>query len=844
MMQVVEGQGPAQHAESVWLWLFGGAVPHAAVYLDVPGHLAMAASCRELYRAWPQVAGLKTLAIFLDRSALSSSTAVAVETPVGKATGAITAVAAVAPNENRDRNHQPPPYQHMPNGGGQGQQQQQQQHRPWNSLSRLLRHWAPFVETLRFSGKIAGAVDDCLKEALGPALSTPIILPPAPAPGSKRMLPTPALPRLKTLALPRVGLFPYHAAALAAFLVGPGGARLEVLDLSYNYALRDEGAVAVFRAVAMATEKAAAAEARAQAAAKAAHGNGQGRVVRRRRASSEPTHQLPALRRLVLSHTELTAVGLRAVFQALRAGAMPNLEALVLSGNPLKIEGGALLAAMVEAGVMPRLQLLDTTACGLAPAEMQRLAEAMGAAKGGLSALHTLALKSNYVDSRGAAALAEAIHVRQLPRLSHLHMDLSGDSPAALLLEALGANDGLRSLHLGKNESLTGETWRRALLSQGTRVPLAGLEELSLMGCRELRHHGPAALVRWAEGFGPSAPPPLRVLNLRLTHPFGPPEEEELGGLGPTLPRLLGCFPRLESLDLAWNRIGREGMARFCKAAVALGSRCRVRELNFDGNALENDGVRALSDALAQGAFPSLRVLVLSKAMGCSSGPIGVMEVGSLLQVLAKRAESGQGLEVLDLSSNNLGGVDALFAGSAMAAWRTLLCSPSGLQSLKLQAVDLDEDAADVLVGLLESSVQEGDAMDVDGAGNGFSSRLTTLDLSNNPIGQAAAFRLLHLACGARHQRRALPRLQTLSLVGLHNIGDAAVVEMAKLLGQESWDWLAHSRLELVDLRGSSGAGREARVQLQGQLSRLRNRLLQEGLCGYTRRLQGLVRVW
>ena len=701
------------------------------------------------------------------------------------------------------------------------------------------------METLRFAGTVAGPVEDCLKEALGPALATPIILPPSPEPGGKRALPTPALPRLKTLALPRIGLYPYLATSLAAFLVGPGGARLEVLDLSHNSALRDEGAVAIFRAMALAAEKAAAAEARAQAAANAnASVNGRGRVVRRRRASSEPTHRLPALRRLVLSSTQLTAVGLHAVFQALRAGAMPNLEALVLADNPLKISGGEVLAAMIEAGVLPRLQLLDATACGLGPAETRRLAEAMAAASGGggLGALRSLAAGSNYVDSQGAVALALAIRAGQLPRLSQLRMDLSGDAPAALLLEALGANGGLRALDLGKNTSLTGETWRRALLPTGAGVPLAGLEELSLFGCKQLQHHGPAALVRWAERFGSSAAPALRVLNLRgIGLDCGPEAEEGVPPFEdarPHLVRLLGCFPRLESLNLGMNGIDGDGVACLCKEAVALGPRCRLRVLDLSFTCLRKEGLRALSDALAQGAFPSLRELVLSR-ITFQFDPDAEWEY--LLQVLAKRAEGGQGLEVLDLSHNNLGGVGALFAMSVTPAWRTLLCSPNGLRSLNLEGTGLTERFGSVLIELLEPTLQDRDAMDVDGVGNVLSSRLATLNLSYSGIGQTAICRLLRAVVSPDPRRQVLSRLQTLSLVRA-DAGDAVVVEMAKLVGQESCHWLAHSRLQLVDLRGTE-ATREARVQLQGQLTRLRNRLLQEGLCGYTRRLQGLVRV-
>ena len=482
---VASSSTAANNSGDRWLCLFEGAVPHVAAFLGVPEHLALAAACRSLYHAWPQMAGLRTLAVFLDRSALSS--------PPAEEKDAMKATMATAPgsshtrnNENRNPN---PPHPTHP------QQQQQQQRRPrghsgaggqqyarpWNSLSRLLRHWAPHVETLRFSGVVAGPVEDCLKEALGPALATPILLP-APVMsssnnnssggggggggGGKRPLPTPAMTRLKTLALPRVGLFPCHAAAVAAFLVGPGGARLQALDLSHNAGLRDEGAVAIFRAVAQAAERAAAADARAQAAAAAAN-NGRAVWLRRRRASSEPTHRLPALRRLDLSHTQLTAVGLRAVFHALGKGGMPRLEVLLVGGNPLKDEGGAALAAMIEAGALPRLQLLDATACGLGPAAMRRLAEAMagGAAGdgqhgGGLPALGSLLVGANYIDSQAAGALALAIRAGRLPRLTHLRLDLSGEGPAALLLEVLGQAAG------GAPAS-AGSTWARTRRSPG-----------------------------------------------------------------------------------------------------------------------------------------------------------------------------------------------------------------------------------------------------------------------------------------------------------------------------------------------------------------------------------------
>lgn len=696
----------------------------------------------------------------------------------------------------------------------QQKQQQQQGKQQWHSLSRLLAHWSQ-IETLRFTGSISGPMEDFVQEALvgAPNTSTNTHT----HSPTKRML-----PRLKRLIMSKIGLFPFNASCIASTLVGSLGGSLVELDLSHN-ALKDEGLVTIFKAIA----------ARSESSSSSSSSSSGGRRGRR---SSESFHRLANLRKLDISYTQLTSAGLRALLLALTKGAMPNLRCLVVSGNNLRDDGGVILAALIEELKLPHMEVLDATACGLGPVATKTLLEA--SLGGGLMALQSLYVGNNYIDSQGVEALAVAIKTGKLPRLKHLRLDLSGDTAAYQLAGAWGGEGNgngsgkgsqmpdLLRLDLAKNASLNGQAWYD-LMTQGQGLPPT-LRELNLAHCKRLGTHGLSGLLTWgarqADRNGRAAS--ITFLDLSNTGLVGADEE-----CARHLASLFSVFPALETLLLKGNQLGPEGALALAQAVVNGVDRgaCKLKVLDVSENALGDEGILALSAALP--LLPRLSELTLAEnEMHAPSWRV-LTKALSLAWNDNNDAEKSMtkartALRVLDVSKNPLGAGVFSAEGDDTGTQEGISHLFQHLQVLKMAWAGLDGQDLATLVEIL-------------GAKNAHNGRggvaLTTLDLAyNGQIGHAGASQLLHLAFSHR-----LPYLRSLSLVGT-GLGDAFIIQLMVVMNSSPWPHWIH--MDLVDLRGND-VSKEARINFQGHISRLRGKLAAEDIWGYSRKLQSVVRI-
>ena len=72
-----------------------------------------------------------------------------------------------------------------------------------------------------------------------------------------------------------------------------------------------------------------------------------------------------------------------------------------------------------------------------------------------------------------------------------------------------------------------------------------------------------------------------------------------------------GALPRLEELQLRFNKIGDEGMQAFAAALGGSGALPLLTRLDLGDNQIGNDGMSALSGALGKGALPALERIVV-----------------------------------------------------------------------------------------------------------------------------------------------------------------------------------------------------------------------------------------
>lgn len=796
---------PSHRRRPSWLMLFEGAVPYTSAFLGLKEHLALASTCRVLQKCWPAQSGLTELGIYLDRVSLPGPTAVAASSsgPLQPAspnkpprlTGSITGL---------------PPHPQQP-----------PHEQPWSSLSRLMQHWS-HLETLRFTGSISGPQEDLVHEAL---VTLPLALqtqsPKMASSAPTVQKPVLFLPRLKRLLLSKIGLLPFNASCIAAALVGPLGSGLEELDLSRN-ALKDEGLVIIFKAIAASIEPSSG---------------------RRRRRASETCHSLASLRRLDISHTQCAGGGLRALLAALGKGAMPNLRCLVVAGNALRDDGGMVLAGMIEGRTLPQLEVLDVTACGMGPLASKALL--LSGVGGGMQALTSLYVGSNYIDSVGVEALAQAMAAGQLPRLAHLRLDLSGDLAVATLAAAWRGVDPkglcpeMSRLDLAKNASLSGQAWHEMLTMPGGGLP-AGLRELNLAQCKRMGELGLGGLVTWGARQPQAQSTLLTFLDLSNTGlgSAGDPVLMPLGLAGLVLPQtstltryledLLVVFSSLETLVLRENRLGVEGVQALAHSMTRCGAGgCRLKVLDLSETMLGDAGVAVLATALS--SCPRLTGLCLTANWMERQGWRALVQaLGSLVQ----GGKETSGLRVLDVSKNPLGPGALCDVVALPEERRSLLRLLHNLRGLRMAWTELGQQDVAVLVSMLQEDEPGSPGRSATAC---CSLPLAVLDLAYCPqVGHAGASQLLHLALTPR-----LAHLRTLSLVGT-GLGDAFIIQLMALMNTRPWAHWLH--LDLLDLRANE-VSKEVKVTFQGHVSRLRTKLVADCVWGHSHKLQGLVKI-
>mmetsp|Transcript_4803 Transcript_4803/g.12079 ORF Transcript_4803/g.12079 Transcript_4803/m.12079 type:complete len:428 (-) Transcript_4803:54-1337(-) len=281
-----------------------------------------------------------------------------------------------------------------------------------------------------------------------------------------------------------------------------------------------------------------------------------------------------SLRTLDLEHKGLDAVGMEPLGQAVRTSS--SLRTLVLSRNQISDAG---VAALCREG-LAQLEELDLQECGLGQQACEALASGLERSPG---ALRRLWLNDNPLGG-GVSMLAPLVRHQDGMRQLGLRNVGLGDAEAAALARALPPGSSLALLDLSDN-SLT--------LQEGSPLPLpAGLQRLLLRG-NKIGDAGVAALAASL----PEACPDLRELDLG---------GNALGsGAVAALQRI-----NVPKLGLFACNIGDEGMTQLAQLS-AEGHLRAVEELDVAGCGAGMAGAQCLFDALAAGAMPALRVLLL-----------------------------------------------------------------------------------------------------------------------------------------------------------------------------------------------------------------------------------------
>jgi hypothetical protein len=523
----------------------------------------------------------------------------------------------------------------------------------------------------------------------------------------------------------------------------------------------------------------------------------------------------------------------------------------------LKDEGGLVLAAIIEEKKLPFLEHLDTTACGLGPQASRALLDSgRGGREGGMGRVRVLNVGSNYVDSAGVEGLARGMREGGWGGLRCLKLDLSGEGAVGVLAagwwgSSSGAGGGgggggkggggregrsacpdLRRLDLAKNASLSGQAWYDVCVGgrEGGReggLPV-GLEELNLAHCKRLGERGLMGLVLWGQRLlksSSSSSSSLVFLDLSYMGLDGGCVTTQQN-----LKDLFVVFPCLKTLNLRGNRLGKEG-GRALADALKQRSSLPLEVLDVSETGLNYTTVVALLEGLRSscGAFREL-------------GLGGQNELESpnwemAMRILGGGGEGGGGgggegggggggmgkLRVLDLGRSVLGD----FFMRQFNDKRSLVRVLQKVEVLKMAWCNLGPEELAALMEGFENATE---------GGGGKAMRLTTLDLSYNPqMGEEGARALLHFALSTK-----MGRLRTLSLVGT-GLGDVFIHHLIYLLSIEDIEGWSH--LDLIDLRGNGQISKEARVTLQGHVSKLKARLVVEERWGYARRVQGLVRI-
>ena len=264
--------------------------------------------------------------------------------------------------------------------------------------------------------------------------------------------------------------------------------------------------------------------------------------------------------------------------------------------------------------------------------------------------LQTLDLRSKYIDSDGAVALAERLECCTSLQTLDLSYNSIGSDGAQALAEGLKCCTNLQTLHLSDN----------SIGSDGAEALAEGLKCCTNLQTLDLSYNsiGSDSAVALAEGLKYSANLQTLYLNYNIICSDG--AVALAGGMK--------CCTNLQTLYLSHNSIGSDGAV-----ALAEGLKCcaNIQTLDLSYNSIGSDGAVALTEVLK--CCTNLQTLYLSNNSIGSDGAVALAEglkccanlqtldlsdnsIGSDGAVaLAEELQFCTNLQTLDLSDNNIG---------------------------------------------------------------------------------------------------------------------------------------------------------------------------------------------
>ncbi len=310
-----------------------------------------------------------------------------------------------------------------------------------------------------------------------------------------------------------------------------------------------------------------------------------------------------------------------------------GIERLDLGGNSLDAKGARLIA---ECAPLASVRWLGLSRCGLQDRSIAQILDAQA-----LKSVSYLNLHANYISDEGAKLLARTQGLQALESL-----DLSRN-----MISTDGVLELLRSERLPALKRLEVEGNR--LTVPAVRA-LAQAEHLKPFKRLKMR-----AMVREDEQLEALIAIGMSVETLDLSN-------NEINEHRMPLLSSASWMKGVRSLDLSENRIGAKG------ALLLRGA--RLHTLDLGANALKDAGVRALMEALKEGASEPMNLRLYENEIG-DEGAIAI-------------SESGLALDALNLAGNRISDVGARALARAYAGRLSQLdlsCNrvgPSGLTEL------------------------------------------------------------------------------------------------------------------------------------------------------------------
>ena len=410
---------------------------------------------------------------------------------------------------------------------------------------------------------------------------------------------------------------------------------------------------------------------------------------------------------------------------------MSNLKILDLQGNPITDNGASALIKTVK-DISKDFQVYVTSNNSLInKSNLRFVMESLdlickGHDKDSLCTalkccayLQTLELRSKYIDSDGAAALAEGLEcctsLQTLLQTLDLSYNSIGSDGAQALAEGLKCCTNLQTLHLSDN----------SIGSDGAVALAEGLKCCTNLQTLYLSYNSIGSDGAEALAEGLKCCTNLQTLYL---------SNNSIGSVGAVaLAEGLKCCANLQTLDLSRNSIGSDGAE-----VLAEGLKCctNLQTLDLSYNSIGSEGAVALAEGLK--CCTNLQTLYLSYNIICSDGAVA----------LAGGMKCCTNLQTLYLMSNSIG------TDCAVALAEGLKCC-ANIQTLDLSYNSIGPDGAVALTEVLKCCTN-----------------LQTLYLSNNCIGSDGAVALAEgLKCCAN--------LQTLDLSD-NSIGSDGAVALAE----------------------------------------------------------------